>query len=159
MLESYKKFLAILAGLSLFNLFIIMLASTISRYFFNSSILWAEELSKYSMIYGVMFGMVVCYLDGLHIKFGVLNSVTSKRMHNIFEMAIDSSVLVCSVILFYSGYLFTVKRGAIESPGIGISMYYFYSAILIGSICLMIAALFRLALHIKVTRRSTQTTI
>ncbi|MEZ9288929.1 TRAP transporter small permease [Vibrio lentus] len=157
MIEQYKKLLAILAGASLFNLFAVMLITTISRYFFNTSILWGEELSKYSMIYGVMFATSLCYLEGLHIKFSVLDSVKSKAFQKTLEVIVDLSVLLCSVIWTYSAYLFVIKRGGIESAGIGVPMYYFQSALIVGGACLFIAAALRLIQHVKSARVSTRT--
>ncbi len=154
MVERYKKLLAFLAGSSLLLLFVIMLVTTISRYFFNTSILWGEEFCKYSMIYGVMFAMSLCYLEGLHIKFSLLDSIQSKTFQKFICVFIDLSVLASSIILTWSGYLFVAKRGAIQSPGIGISMYYFQSALIVGGVCLFIAAVFRLISHVQVPCRA-----
>jgi len=149
MIERYKKLLAFLAGSSLLILFAVMLVSTISRYFFNTSILWGEELCKYSMIYGVMFATSLCYLEGLHIKFGLLDSIKSKVFQKIIEVLVDIAVLVSSIILTWSGYLFVAKRGGILSPGIGINMYFFQSALVVGGVCLFVAAIFRLISHLN----------
>ncbi|MFI3273201.1 TRAP transporter small permease [Vibrio sp.] len=154
MMEQYKKLLAFCAGSSLFVLFAVMLVTTISRYFFNTSILWGEELCKYSMIYGVMFGTSLCYLEGLHIKFAVLDSVKSAIFQKVLAIVVDIAVLVSAGIMTYSGYLFVIKRGGIESPGIGLSMYYFQSALVVGGICLFVAALLRLAQHVTLSRRA-----
>ncbi|WP_253825027.1 TRAP transporter small permease [Vibrio chagasii] len=103
MMEQYKKLLAFCAGSSLFVLFAVMLVTTISRYFFNTSILCGEELCKYSMIYGVMFGTSLCYLEGLHIKFAVLDSVKSAIFQKILAIVVDIAVLVSAGIMTYSG--------------------------------------------------------
>ncbi len=155
MIGYYKKLLAILAGSSLFTLFAVMLATTFSRYFFNTSILWGEEVSKYAMIYGVMFAMPLCYLEGLHIKFSVLDSVRSRLFQKLLEVIVDLSVLASSIILTWSGYQFVLRRGGIESPGIGLSMSYFQSALVVGGVCLFIAAVMRLGLHLKQLRFSS----
>ncbi|MCA0934169.1 TRAP transporter small permease [Vibrio alginolyticus] len=149
MIERYKKLLAILAGTSLLTVFVVMLFTTISRYFFNTSILWGEELCKYAMIYGVMFATTICYLDELHIKFSVLSSVKSAKFQKALEIITDLAVFASALILIWSGYLFVAKRGAIESPGIGVSMYYFQSALVIGGVCLLIAASLRLAAQLS----------
>ncbi len=152
MIERYKKLLAILAGTSLLTVFVVMLFTTISRYFFNTSILWGEELCKYAMIYGVMFATAICYLDELHIKFSVLSSIKSEKFQKALEIFTDLAVFASALILIWSGYLFVAKRGGIESPGIGISMYYFQSALVIGGVCLLIAASLRLAVQLTLVR-------
>ncbi len=154
MVARYKKLLAFLSGTSLLLLFVVMLMTTISRYFFNTSILWGEELSKYSMIYGVMFATSLCYLEDLHIKFAVLDSIKSALFQKVLAIIVDLAVLVSSIIMTWSGYLFVVKRGAIMSPGIGISMYYFQAALVVGGVCLFIASVIRLLQYIKLPCRS-----
>jgi TRAP-type C4-dicarboxylate transport system permease small subunit len=65
----YKKVLSWLTGSSLFIVFAVVLVSSMSRYTFNAPILWSEEVAKFAMIYGAMFGSILCYLEGIHIKF------------------------------------------------------------------------------------------
>ncbi|UJF17857.1 TRAP transporter small permease subunit [Vibrio sp. SS-MA-C1-2] len=154
MITQYKRVLAVLSGTSLFVLFMIMLTTTISRYFFNTSILWGEELSKYSMIYGVMFATSLCYLEDLHIKFAILDNLKSTVIKKALAIVIDLSVFASSIILIYSGYLFVMKRGFIESPGIGVHMYYFQSALIIGGIALCLASSMKLIQHVTNYKRA-----
>ncbi|MBC7003095.1 TRAP transporter small permease [Photobacterium sp. BZF1] len=157
MMVFYKKLLSVLAALSLFILFSVMLAASISRYFLDSPILWSEEVAKYSMIYGVMFGMILCYLEGLHIKFSVLDSFLSKKSLDRLNILTDIAVLASGVLITWSGYLFVIRRGSITSPGTGLSMYFFQSAIVIGGAGLTIAAIMKLASYIQLRRYELST--
>jgi len=140
----YKKLLSILTGTSLFVIFAVILASSLSRYLLNSPIQWSEEVAKYAMIYGTMFGMALCYLEGIHIRFTFLEEMVSVRMRHSLHFISDAIALISGCVLTYSGYLFMMKRGAIQAPGTGIQMYYFQVAMGIGGACLVIAALVRL---------------
>jgi TRAP-type C4-dicarboxylate transport system permease small subunit len=141
----YKKFLAILTGSSLLIIFGVILISSLSRYLFNSPIQWSEEVAKYAMIYGTMFGMALCYLEGIHIRFTFLEDMVSAKIRYVLHFISDLIALISGGVLTYSGYLFMMKRGAIEAPGTGIQMYYFQVAMVIGGACLVIAAAIRLA--------------
>ena len=141
----YKKFLAILTGSSLLIIFGVILISSLSRYLFNSPIQWSEEVAKYAMIYGTMFGMALCYLEGIHIRFNFLEDMVSAKIRYVLHFISDLIALISGGVLTYSGYLFMMKRGAIEAPGTGIQMYYFQVAMVIGGACLVIAAAIRLA--------------
>lgn len=140
----YKYLLSLLTGSSLFVVFAVVFASSLSRYLFNSPIQWAEEAAKYAMIYGTMFGMVLCYLEGIHIRFTFLEDVVPAKIRRFLHVLSDIIALVAGSVLCYSGYLFMMKRGGIEAPGTGIAMYYFQAAMVIGGAGLTIAAIFRL---------------
>lgn len=145
----YKKTLSILTGTSLFVIFSVVLVSSLSRYLLNSPIQWSEEVAKYAMIYGTMFGMALCYLEGLHIRFTFLEDMVSKKVRHYLHFVSDVIALISGGVITYSGYLFMMKRGAIQAPGTGIQMYYFQVAMVIGGICLTIAALIRLAEYVQ----------
>ncbi|RNF51447.1 TRAP transporter small permease [Marinomonas hwangdonensis] len=140
----YKNTLAILTGTSLLIIFGVVLASSLSRYLFNSPIQWSEEVAKYAMIYGTMFGMALCYLEGIHIRFTFLEDLVGAKARHYLHGISDTVALISGGFIAYSGYLFMMKRGAIQAPGTGIQMYYFQVAMVIGGVCLVIAALIRL---------------
>jgi len=141
----YKNILSLLTGFSLVVIFAVILVSSLSRYLLNSPIQWSDEVARYAMIYGAMFGVVLCYLEGVHVRFTFLEDIVSKKIRHILHILSDIVSLGCGVVLIWSGYLFMMKRGGIESRSIGISMYYFQAAIMIGGIGLTIAALIRLS--------------
>lgn len=147
----YKKVLSILTGTSLFVIFAVILASSLSRYLLNSPIQWSEEVAKYAMIYGTMFGMALCYLEGIHIRFTFLEEMVSAKIRHSLHFISDAIALISGCVLTYSGYLFMMKRGAIQAPGTGIQMYYFQVAMVIGGACLVIAALIRLVDYFQST--------
>ena len=140
----YKNTLAMLTGTSLFIIFSVILVSSLSRYLLNSPIQWSEEVAKYAMIYGTMFGMALCYLEGIHIRFTFLEDLVSARIRHALHFISDVIALISGCVLAYSGYIFMMKRGAIQAPGTGIQMYYFQVAMVIGGVCLAIAAIIRL---------------
>ncbi|MBV1789527.1 TRAP transporter small permease [Marinobacterium sp. D7] len=145
----YKKFLALATGSSLFVVFAVVLTSSLMRYLFNAPLQWSEEVAKYGMIYGTMFGMVLCYLDDIHIKFGFLEYGVPAFIKRLLNLALDLIALGTGVVLAWSGYQFVLKRGGIDAPGTGLPMSVFQSAMVIGGICLVIAALLQLPAHFK----------
>ena len=145
----YKQVLSILTGTSLFVIFGVILVSSMSRYLLNSPIQWSEEVAKYAMIYGTMFGMALCYLEGIHIRFTFLEDLVSDKIRHFLHFISDAIALISGGVIAYSGYLFMMKRGGIKAPGTGIEMYYFQVAMVIGGLCLIIAALIRLAAYFQ----------
>ncbi|WP_432695751.1 TRAP transporter small permease [Marinobacterium sp. YM272] len=148
----FKKFLAFATGGSLAVVFGVVLISSLSRYLLNSPIQWSEEVAKYGMIYGTMFGMVLCYLEDIHVKFGFLKSGIPTVITRILNLVLDLITLGTGGVLAWSGYLFVMKRGGIDAPGTGLPMSVFQSAMVVGGVCLVIAALIQIPSHFKAQR-------
>lgn len=144
MILLYKRMLAFLTGTSLFVIFGVVLVSSLSRYLLNSPIQWSEEVARYAMIYGTMFGTVLCYLHGIHIRFSFLEDAVKPTIKRLLQLVSDVVALASGGVLAYSGYLFMMKRGAINAPAMGVQMYYFQAAMVIGGVLLTIAALLRI---------------
>jgi len=62
-----KYFEEIVAGVFMVLMSVTTFANVLARYFFNSPIQWAEELARYSFIWVVFAGAVVCTKRKRHI--------------------------------------------------------------------------------------------
>ncbi len=147
MFSIYTRFLSFMTGLSLFAVFGVVLVASLSRYLLNMPIQWSEEVAKYAMIYGAMFGMTLCYLHNSHIRFTFLESLTPKIHHRWIYLLHDAIALAVGIILSYSGYIFMMKRGALVATGTGLPMYYFQAAMVVGGVTLSLAAVIKLVRH------------
>ena len=154
------------ASLSMILLFMIIFVNSVRRYAFGKSLEWGEELPVYIAIYGVMFGMAWAYLQDRHIRFTILVGFLSKRMEQWLFMLVDLIMAATAMLLTYSGWLFVLKRGAMESSGlinlakqlrevsgydslIWIGHFYPYqAAIMIGGAMLTLAALLKFCLRL-----------
>lgn len=141
---AYRNVMAWLTGLSLFVCFVVVLASSISRYAFDAPFQWSEELAKFAMIYGTVFGAALSYLSGMQVRFVVFISILPQRLVPRIEFISDVAVFLLGAALSVSGYLFMIRRGGIMASGLNIPMYYPQAAIMIGGACLAMAAALRL---------------
>ena len=147
--NAFKRLLAGLSGLSILVVFGVVFAGSVSRYLFSSPLQWSEEVAKYAMIYGCMFGVAYAYLQGTQITFSIVVDTIPARIRRKLAVIVDAATLVLGGILAYSGYVFAAKRGGIVASGIGIQMYWAQIAITVGGVCLVIAAALRLASYFK----------
>jgi TRAP-type C4-dicarboxylate transport system permease small subunit len=143
--NAFKRLLAGLSGISILVVFGVVFAGSISRYLFSSPLQWSEEVAKYAMIYGCMFGVVFAYLQGTQITFSIVIDTIPARVRRTLAIVVDAATLILGAVLAYAGWIFAAKRGGIVASGIGIQMYWAQIAITIGGICLVIAAILRLA--------------
>ncbi len=143
--KAFKRLLAGLSGISILVVFGVVFAGSVSRYLFSSPLQWSEEVAKYAMIYGCMFGVALAYLQGTQITFSIVSDTVPARLRRKLAVVVDATTLVLGGVLAYAGWIFAAKRGGIVASGIGIQMYWAQIAITIGGVCLVIAALLRLA--------------
>lgn len=143
MLHYYRTLMAWLTGASLVLVFGVVLASSVSRYAFDAPFAWSEEVAKYGMIYGTLFGSVLAYLQSSHIGFNLVHDLLSERLRLWLRPLLDLIGLAVGIALAVSGYLFMIKRGGIQSTGTGLPMYYFQAAMPVGGVCLALAALLK----------------
>ncbi|MFV1849766.1 MAG: TRAP transporter small permease [Thalassospira sp.] len=97
------------------------------------------------MIYGCMFGVAYAYLQGTQITFSIVIDTVPSALRRKLAVVVDAATLVLGGVLAYAGWIFAAKRGGIVASGIGIQMYWAQIALTIGGVCLVIAAILRLA--------------
>lgn len=158
------------ASLSMALLFLIVFINSVRRYTIGKSFEWGEELPVFIAIYGVMFGIAWAYLLDRHIRFTVLVRFLSEALTRKLYIVVDLIMVINGVLLTYSGWMFVIKRGRVESSGIinlakGLRaltgwdgmiwfghMYPYQAAMVLGGVLLTIAAL------LKLIQRCTETT-
>lgn len=161
----FSKMFASGASLSMLILFLIIFVNSLRRYIFGKSLEWGEELPVYIAIYGVMFGAAWAYMQDRHIRFTMLVGFLSKQQERWLFLLVDLIMIFTSSLLAYSGWLFVIKRGGMESTGlIGVAKYlqelcgmdsliwigHFYpyqAAMMIGGVMLALAALLKMLLR------------
>lgn len=156
MKQIYKKVLSWLTGGSLFVIFAVVLVSSLSRYLFDTPLQWSEEVARYAMIFGAMFGTALCYLEGLHIRFELVENLLPSSLRKACGVLTDIAALICGLVLAWAGYGLVVTRGDLLAPGSALPMAVFQSAMAIGGVCLTIAALIKLADYRNTTRQQSE---
>jgi len=149
------------ASLSMFALFGLIFFNSVRRYTIGKSYTWGEELPVFIAIYGVVFGAAWAYMQDRHIRFTMMLTFLNKRQRRWLMMLVDLIMAVTSGVFAYSGWLFVVKRGGMESSGlIGLAkslrdttsldwmiwlghLYPWQSAIMIGGAMLTIASVLK----------------
>lgn len=129
------------AGLMMLLVFGIVFANAAWRYGAGKSIVWGEDIAVFAMIFGIMFGMALAYLEDGHVRFHFASSLVPKRWHLGHRVLIDILVLLVAIGLTWSAYEFIASRGGRTSPSTGIPMGVFQSAVLMGGILLSLSAI------------------
>ena len=74
-------------------------ANIIGRYFFNVSIIWAEEIMLFLMVGCVFTGCCAVAWEGRHIRMDVLVSAMPKPVRDLLELAFELLLIATSALV------------------------------------------------------------
>ena len=115
-----------------------------NRYLLNSSLSWSEEFQKFAHIWLICLTIPVAYKNSAHLGMDIIFKKLSIKNQFLFMQLVNTLWLLFGVLLvIYSMKLILVAENQM-SPGLGISMGWVYSGLLIGNIYLIITALQKL---------------
>ena len=104
---SIKYFEEILSGTFMVLMFLTTFANVVARYFFNNSIQWAEEFSRYAFIWVVFLGAVVCTKHKRHIGIDSLVKALPAPVQPWVNLAADLLTSALMVIIIWYGWVLT----------------------------------------------------
>jgi C4-dicarboxylate transporter DctQ subunit len=110
----------------------------ILRYVFSHSLIFTEELSRYLMVWLVFLGSALAIRDGSHIRIGILVNRLSPRLQKLMQMAAYCLTLIFLTVITIEGLKILPRQLHQMCITIDISLFYFYLAIPVGSILMII---------------------
>ena len=135
-----EKFLAFLAGGSLFVVFGVTFAQVIQRYVFNVALPWATDVIRIAFIYTIFLGMTLGVVKKLHLNIDFLVHSFPAAWRPFFDVLSNIVTFVfLSAVLIYS---VPFIRGNMDQtmPYLNLSMAWVYSVIPAG-VAVMLCAL------------------
>lgn len=120
---------ATLGGVSL-----IIFGQVISRYFFEYTPLWSEELSRYLIVWSIFIGVSVGVRENKHIGVDALIRFLPHRLKVAGECLLNLIGIVVVAVLIYTSIQFIGRTIEFEqlSPAMRIPMYIPYLAMPVG---------------------------
>ncbi|MCF6096316.1 TRAP transporter small permease [Thermovorax subterraneus] len=133
----------------------VMMLQVIMRYVFNSSLSWAEELSRYAFVWSAFLSIGYTIKEKTILKVDTFIGILPKTLKKIARI-----LVVCVNIAFFV-FLFINSVPVVEkimlskqiSPAMGIPMYAIYSATVVG---FLLAAARSLQDAIKLTKEISE---
>ncbi|MGI5948809.1 TRAP transporter small permease [Peptoniphilus sp.] len=139
--KKYNKVEEVVLIASLVINVIIVFTQVIMRYFFNSSLSWSEELSRYIFIWQVWLGTSIAFVDDQHINVDLIYQlVKSKKGHKILDTIRYTVWLIFNLYLVKIGFELIASMSARNalSSGMRIPLAYVYVVLPISAILLSI---------------------
>jgi TRAP-type C4-dicarboxylate transport system permease small subunit len=110
-----QYFEEIVAGTFMVLMSVTTFANVLARYFFNSPIQWAEELARYSFIWVVFLGAVVCTKRKRHIAIDILLQSLPPRGSACLRLLADLCTLGIALVIVYYGWRLTAAATQITA--------------------------------------------
>lgn len=128
------RVIAVLLGLCLIAMVLVNVANAVGRYSGRFSLVGADELLVYGMIWIVMLGAILAARNRDHLSINLLPTAMTGRLAAALQIVIDLATVTVSVFIAWHSFIFIERIAAINSKsmGLGIPMVIPHSAILVG---------------------------
>jgi len=148
-LEKLNKIEEIFISIVLLSATLLLFINVIARYFFAFSFKWAEELTRYMIIWITFIGSSVCVRKQKHVGIDALLTKCPLNIRWVLKLIILVIGILFSCILTIYGWKLTgsVMASGQLSPAMMLPMYLAYAAIPLGG-GLMIIRYFQAALDL-----------
>ena len=124
----------------LLTMLIAVFSNFISRYFFSTTIGWAEELSRYLLIWSTFIAASYGVKKGSHITLDVLIIYMSEKANKVLRAISYVICMLYCVLIIYIGIPFVNNLISDNqlSPSLSLPMYIVYGSIILGSVLMFI---------------------
>ena len=116
--------------------------NVVSRYVFNHSFIWAEEVSQYLMVWVAFLGAGLALRQGRHVAIEFLQDRLTPTARSLTRHLVALLLIAFMGILIVLGFQFARFAWDQETPVLNISLGIPYLAVPIGALLLLIHFLF-----------------
>lgn len=116
----------------------LVFANVVSRYVFNYSIIWAEELSQYLMVWITFLGAGLAMREGRHVAVEMLQNALPQPMARAARVIVVIAVLAFLATLVVLGAMFASFAWDQETPVMNIPTGIPYLAVPIGALLFLV---------------------
>jgi len=143
-LDNFNKFIYIVSSiskyLSAFGLLVIaitMLTQVILRFFFKSCLLWAEELSRYGIIWIVMLTSGILVKEDELIKVDFFDKFWPENIRKYRDLIYQFLILIILAVILIEGWGQAISGLKQRTTSLGIKWFWPYISIPIGAILMI----------------------
>ncbi len=132
---------ALLMALLVLTVFV----STVSRYVFNASVIWSEEIPILLQVWLTFIGGVIALRRGAHVSVDTFLQMFSRGWHPLVRAVVDWLTLGLLLVLVWMSAILVRARIGEASPAVGFPMALFMVPLVIGALCMAVVVAARLA--------------
>ena len=128
-LKKLSEKIVLLSAILLFISVIIMTALVFSRYLFKYSFPWAEELTRYIIVYMALLAAAAVTYERDHIRVNYFFDRLPGLLRYVLRLFFDLCILATMIVWIFVGFDTAFFMEYMWSGGLGISMMWPYFAI------------------------------
>jgi TRAP-type C4-dicarboxylate transport system permease small subunit len=152
----YERVIRLLAGASTATIVTVMVVQVIARYVFNSSLIWAEELCRYVLIWQTFLFIGYAYHQGELVVLDLFSARTSPRLYLAIRIltAIPISIFLYFIITAGIGHAMRYQAQIVPAfdfiwtsltgDELKVPIFWIYVAVPVGCVILLAHFLARL---------------
>lgn len=145
----YVAIIRFLAGTLMLAIVGVMSAQVIARYGFDASLIWAEELCRYLLIWQTFLFIGMAYHRGELIAVDIVPMLLNPVARFVLKVVVTIPILVFLYLMIVNGYDYSTRFSGQIVPavdfiamsligrGVGLSIFYVYVSVSIG--CALLA--------------------
>lgn len=152
----YERIIRLLAGLSTGTIVVVMVVQVIARYVFNSSLIWAEELCRYVLIWQTFLFIGYGYHQGELVVLDLFSAKTSPRLYLAIRLLTAIPITIFLYFIINAGISHALRYSAQIIPAfdfiwmsltgdeLKVPIFWIYVAVPVGCAILLVHFLARL---------------
>jgi TRAP-type transport system small permease protein len=134
LLGGLRKVLYWFSVVAMMIMLVLVFAQVISRYIFNYTPEWSEELARYLFVWVTFLGSALILGESGHLSVELLpEKFKGTATGNLLSIIINLASYIFVLILFFQGLKMTQVMTFQTSPGMGITMSFIYCVIPLGA--------------------------
>jgi len=118
LLGIYEQSIRFLAGCMMTAIVVIMITQVTARYVFGSSLIWAEELCRYILIWMTFLLLGMSYRRGEFITLEMLPAVVSVTARRVVRIVMAVPTLVFLAMMVWAGWNYSSRFGNQTIPAL-----------------------------------------
>lgn len=142
---AYARLINVLAGTSMAVVVVIMAVQVVARYVFNASLIWAEELCRYILVWQTFLFIGMAYQRGELIAVDVVPLMLRPGWRLALKIVVSIPILIFLWLMMVNGYVYAARfqnQGlpaidfiwmSITGHGTHISVFWVYVSVAVGS--------------------------
>lgn len=148
-LALYRSFMHFLAGTSMLAIVVIMIVQVFARYVLNASLIWAEELCRYILIWQTFLFIGLAYQRGELVAVEIFTDMLSPFWRLVLKAIVTIPLLVFLGLMIVYGYSYASRFthqtlpaldflwSSLSGRDLGLSVRWVYISVAVG--CLLLA--------------------
>jgi TRAP-type C4-dicarboxylate transport system permease small subunit len=103
-LRWYQRVIEGLAGASLAIIVVVMIAQVVARYVFSGSLIWAEEICRYLLIWQTFLLLGLAYQRGDFVMLDFLPAVLTPRARLVLKLVVAVPMVIFLAVVVVTGW-------------------------------------------------------